>query len=36
MIDEQTDSFVVRDAKGQALACIYFEDRPVDEAAVAR
>jgi hypothetical protein len=27
-IDEQTESFIVRDAKGQALAYIYFEDQP--------
>jgi hypothetical protein len=27
-IDEQQESFIVRDAKGQALAYIYFEDQP--------
>jgi hypothetical protein len=25
-IDEQQESFIVRDAKGQALAYVYFED----------
>ena len=27
-IDEQAESFIVRDAKGQALAYVYFEDQP--------
>jgi hypothetical protein len=27
-IDEQTECFIVRYAKGQALAYIYFEDEP--------
>jgi hypothetical protein len=27
-IDEQQESFIVRDATGQALAYIYFEDEP--------
>jgi hypothetical protein len=27
-IDERTESFIVRDASGQPLAYIYFEDEP--------
>jgi hypothetical protein len=27
-IDEQTESFIVRDATGQPLAHVYFEDEP--------
>jgi hypothetical protein len=27
-IDEQTESFIVRDATGQPLAYVYFEDEP--------
>ncbi len=28
MIEEHPESFIVRDATGQALGCFYFEDEP--------
>jgi hypothetical protein len=27
-VDEQQESFIIRDANGQALAFVYFEDEP--------
>jgi hypothetical protein len=27
-VDEHTESFCIKDAKGQALAYVYFEDEP--------
>jgi hypothetical protein len=27
-IDESTESFIIRDANGQAIAYVYFEDEP--------
>jgi hypothetical protein len=39
-IEERQESFIVKDANGQQLAYLYFEDEPaaanVDEAAIAR
>jgi hypothetical protein len=35
-IDEQTESFIVRDAKGQALAYVYFEDQPQRQTSMKR
>jgi hypothetical protein len=39
-IEEHQESFIVKDATGQQLAYVYFEDEPtaanVDEAAIAR
>jgi hypothetical protein len=32
-IEEHTESFIVRDAKGQALSYFYFEEKPQRRAA---
>jgi len=35
-IDEQTESFIVKDAAGQPLAFVYFEDEPQRQTSMKR